>query len=224
MEFRDVLALRYRKPLLNGLAFCDGCGAPFDLSHALSCKKGGLIIQRHNEIRDAVGDLADTVWTQVQREPIVRQANDSESIPALIADLGVRGVWEPQTLALFDIRVIDTDAPSHLLRAPESILASAETKKKKKYQTACAERRATFTPFVTSCDGALGLEAKCFIKHLAQRLSGKWERQYTKVVGWIRTRLAFAILRTTNQCIHGARIKRRSLGMEDGAPIRMVLN
>ena len=30
-EFRDALAIRYRKPLLNVPAWCDGCGSPFDL-------------------------------------------------------------------------------------------------------------------------------------------------------------------------------------------------
>jgi len=94
-EFRDALALRYGRSLLNCPAFCDGCGESFDLNHALCCKKGGLIIQRHNEVRDAVGDLADLVWNQVHKEPIIRDADDSKSIPALVADLGVRGVWSP---------------------------------------------------------------------------------------------------------------------------------
>ena len=34
-EFRDALALRYKKTLLCVPSTCDGCGAPFDLSHAL---------------------------------------------------------------------------------------------------------------------------------------------------------------------------------------------
>ena len=33
-------------------------------------------------------------------------------VPALIADLGVRGVWQPQGEALFDVRVVDTDVQS----------------------------------------------------------------------------------------------------------------
>ena len=37
---------------------CDGCGAAFTLSHALDCRKGGLIVRSHNEIHDAFGDLA----------------------------------------------------------------------------------------------------------------------------------------------------------------------
>ena len=40
-EFRDALAIRYKKPLVCAPDICDGCGAEFTLSHALSCRKGG---------------------------------------------------------------------------------------------------------------------------------------------------------------------------------------
>ena len=56
VEFRDALALRYHRSLLKMPAFCDGCGAPTCLEHALDCRKGGLIIQRHNEVRDSLGN------------------------------------------------------------------------------------------------------------------------------------------------------------------------
>lgn len=74
-DFRDALAIRYRKPLLDFPLHCDGCGSDFDLSHALSCCKDGLIIQRHNEVRDAFGDLVALVWGQVCREPVVKECN-----------------------------------------------------------------------------------------------------------------------------------------------------
>ena len=35
-----------------------------------------------------------------------------DSADTLIANLCVHGVWEPQTKALFDIRVVDTNAHS----------------------------------------------------------------------------------------------------------------
>ena len=63
-EFRDPLALHYRKPLLDLPPFCDGCGAPFTVEHSLDCHVGGLVDHRHNEVRDAVGDLASLAWDQ----------------------------------------------------------------------------------------------------------------------------------------------------------------
>jgi len=52
---RDALAVRYKKLLLGFPPTCDGCGTPSSLDHALVCRKGGLIIQYYNEVRDAIG-------------------------------------------------------------------------------------------------------------------------------------------------------------------------
>ena len=57
-QFRDALSLRYHRPLPVMPSSCDGCGSAFSLSHALDCRKGSLVTQRHNEVRDALGDLA----------------------------------------------------------------------------------------------------------------------------------------------------------------------
>ena len=63
----------------------------------------------------------------------MRAPDDTRNLPALVADLGVRGVWQPQTEALFDICVIDTDAQSHVQRSVDAALASAESEKKSRY-------------------------------------------------------------------------------------------
>ena len=161
-EFCDALALQYNRPLLNMPANCDGCGAATSLEHALDCKMGGLVIQRHNEVRDVIGDLASVAYKDIVKEPVVQEANDADGVPSLIADLSIRGVWQPQTGALFDVRVTDTDAPSDSQRVVSAILSSAEEEKKKKYSEAAALRRASFTPFVVSVDGVLGREASFF--------------------------------------------------------------
>ena len=67
-QFRDGLAVRYMRDPTDLPSKCDGCGASLTMQHALDCKVGGLVIQRHNEIRDCIGDIAAQVWTQVIRE------------------------------------------------------------------------------------------------------------------------------------------------------------
>ena len=134
-EFRDSLALRYHRPLLRLPALFN---SQFSTGHALDCRKGGLVIQRHNEIRDALGDLASIAYKEVVREPVVREPNDREKVPALVADLSVRGVWQPQATTFFDVRVVDSDENSYLHRDVGAILSLVEHTKKQKYsQAAC---------------------------------------------------------------------------------------
>ena len=204
-ELCDALALHYQKLLLNVSSNCNGCGSPFSLNHALICRKGGLIIQLHSEVRDAVGDLAALVWGCVVSEPVVRDA--SVGGEALIADLGARGVWEPQAMALYEIRVVDTDTKSYLFHSPVSVLASVEAEKQRKYCDACTERCATFTPLCFSDDDLVDDEAAYFLKHLGRILSVTWERQYGEVIRWLQACLAFALVRVTNVCIRRSRAK-----------------
>ena len=215
--FCDALVLCYWKPMLNVPSNCDGCGSPFSLDHALICRKGGLIMQQHNKVRDAVSDLAALVWGRVVSEPVVRDASvDGE---ALVADLGARGVWEPQAMALFDIHVVDTDTKSYLSHSPVAVLALAEAEKKRKYCYACTERRATFTLLCFLVDGPVGDEAACFLKHLNRSLLVTWEQHYGEVIRWLRAHLPFALVRATNVCIQGSRTKWQLLGLEDGAAV-----
>ena len=52
---------------------CDGCQAKFSISHALDCKKGGLVTARHNELRDGVAYLAGKAFTSshVSNDPLI---------------------------------------------------------------------------------------------------------------------------------------------------------
>ena len=225
VQFRDGLALHYLRHPSNLPAKCDGCGADFTLQHALDCKKGGLVILRHNEIHDCLGDLASQVWPQVIKEPIVNEATATSSDPGLRLDLGIRGVWQPQVEALFDVRVIDTDAPSHCHRAPNAILESSSLEKKRMYKKAVQDRRGTFTPFVLSVDGLLHKEASHFLKHMATALSSKWDKAYSITSSYVRSQLAFAGVRSVSLCLRGSRTKWRSgLGFEDGAPLASFMD
>ena len=109
-------------------------------------------------------------------------------------------MWQPQTAALLDVRVVDTDAQSYASRTVDAVLCSAEQEKKRKYSAAVEDRRASFTPFVVSVDGVLGHDAQHLMKRLCDQIAEKWEKSHSEVMGWVRARMAFAILRATNLC------------------------
>lgn len=217
VEFRDALCLRYRKPLLQLPPICDGCSAPFTTTHALDCRKGGLVIHRHHEIRDLFHDLSSLVWPCIAKEPVVRDGSMSDPpCESLIADFSARGVWQPQVTALFDVRVIDTDAPSYINKSPINVLKTAEREKKMKYGRACEDRHASFTPLCISIDGLQGTELNTFVKRMALSLAAKWDRPLSTILYWVRAKLSFSLIRAVNLCIRGSRHKWRGIGMEDG--------
>ena len=173
----------------------------------VSLQKSGLLTLQHNEVRNAVGDLASLVWKDVQREPVIREYNPQDETPALIADLFCRGVYVRQGGASFDIRVSDTDAISYQNRSPMSVLHSAEVEKKTKYSDAYQERHMSFTSLVVSVDGMLAPEFTSFLRRIGEALSTKREKPYSKIMNWVKCRLSLAVLRASSVCFRGTRTK-----------------
>ena len=85
------------------------------------CKKGGFIIQRHNELRDLEADLLSMVCNDVEIEPQLQDVTgeqlSSRSNLAKEArlDIYARGFWEQHQSAFFDIRVCHPNAESYKL-------------------------------------------------------------------------------------------------------------
>ena len=122
-------------------------------------------------MKDALGDIAAMAFKEATREPVVREADEARGTLAIIADLGVRGVWQPQAEALFDIRVIDTDSQSHAHRSVNAELAAAE-KEKKRYTQAPQACHASFSPIVLTVDGLTAQEARFMVQRTARALLG----------------------------------------------------
>ena len=59
-EWRDNVRLRYNHSPLDMPAACDGCGAKMTVEHALSCKVGGLVHIRHDDVADEWRHLCGT--------------------------------------------------------------------------------------------------------------------------------------------------------------------
>ena len=76
-EFRDALRLRYDWPIPDSPSVCV-CGCSFNMHHAMICQQGGLVIQRHNEIRDLEAELLDMVCYDVAIEPTLQPLASEE--------------------------------------------------------------------------------------------------------------------------------------------------
>ena len=110
--FGDALALHYHQPQQRMNVTCNGCWEPMSIEHALDYKRGRVLIQRFKKVRDALADIAAKSYGSVLRHAIVREADLDGKFLALIVDLGVCGVWQPQSDVLFDVHVIRTDTQS----------------------------------------------------------------------------------------------------------------
>ena len=84
------------------------------------CPHGGLIIARHNEIRDLAADWLSEICTDVEKEPQLQPLNGEVILPRTAnrqkdarADIKARGFWGRHQSAYFDVRLFHPNAPSY---------------------------------------------------------------------------------------------------------------
>uniref|UniRef100_A0A146KS76 Uncharacterized protein n=1 Tax=Lygus hesperus TaxID=30085 RepID=A0A146KS76_LYGHE len=192
-QFRDALTMRYGYEPSGLPTFCDGCGELMGLTHALNCKKGGLVKWGHDYVRDECAMLANLAWGGVTTEPVLRDAAGGQ--PALIADIQANGVWESGRVAFFDNRIINADAPSYCTREWSAVSHQAAREKHRKYDQAAEDVRSSFTPLIASCEGVLRKEFEAFLKRVAGKLTDKWETPLSQTTSFIKVKVQFAVLR-----------------------------
>ena len=213
------MRIRYSLRPLNIPLTCDGCHQNFSVGHALQCKTGGLIGQRHNDVAAEWHDMCANALTKaaVTDEPLI-PSNNLDRNPQVNAqtqdqprelrgDIGVYGFWRRGTTAIFDVRVTDTDAATNRGSDPDKVLRRQEDEKKTKYLALCREAQLSFTPLVYSVDGMEGAEATAARKHLASKLAYVWNCKYSQMCGFVKARLSFALVRATSRCLRGTRDK-----------------
>ena len=78
-EFRDGLHLHQGLKPTALPPRCDGCGDRFTREHAMSCKKGGLILHRHNDLVTTWGQLCGQeahTPSSVSDEPLIQPSQN----------------------------------------------------------------------------------------------------------------------------------------------------
>ena len=124
-DFVDAVCIRYGWQLRDLPTTC-GCGEAMDLTHALNCKRGGLRIIQHNEVRDTIAQCmqeagCSAVGIEPELIPLEGEEFESKSVNKQDeARSGVNcwGFWYRQRQAFFDVKVISPFAKSNLKQSP----------------------------------------------------------------------------------------------------------
>ena len=115
------------------------CGDVFSIDHAMICRHGDFIIQRHNELRDLEADMLSMVRNDDEIEPVLLELT-GESLPSRAnrapnahLDIHVRGFWERRRSAFFDVWVCYPNADSYTDLDLKQIYKQHENDKKRLY-------------------------------------------------------------------------------------------
>ena len=121
-------------------------------------------------------------------------------------DIAARGFWEEGAMAFFDIRVFNPFAKTHLKAKLSTVFDKNETEKKTKYGQRVIEiEHGSFTPVVLSAYGGCGHETECFLSRLIRKIAEKRDMPQSVVANYVRTKLAFILVRSRSLCIRGSR-------------------
>ena len=94
----------------------------------------------------------------------------------------------------------------YLSKIPKKCLETAGKDKNRKYPKACLKQRLHFTPFIASVYGLLGVEAEATLKRISIRLAKKWTEPYSRICGYVKSRVEINLARETHRCIRGSRV------------------
>ena len=94
------------------------CGEGFNVQLVMSCKKGGFVTLRHNEVRDITATLLSEVCKDVELEPPLLILNGEEQTMSKIfkksdevrLDICAGSFWFTDQKTFFDVRVFDPNA------------------------------------------------------------------------------------------------------------------
>ena len=191
------------------------------VQHALSCKKGGFITLRHNEVRYITASFLDEVCKDVRKEPLLTKLT-GENIDEKTAkigdearlDISAIGFWNPVQRVFFNIRVFDHNAQRYRNNNLQKSFIRNEVEKKKHYNERVLNvENASFTQLVFNVNGGMGKESKTFFKRLTEMVAEKRNISNAIATSFIRTKLSFSfLLRSMILCIRGSRsLKRESI-------------
>ena len=197
------------------LSLC-ACNKNFTVAHALHSPKGKFTHFRHNELRDSFANLLSDVCHDVeidsnlqhsQGKPFLSNQQKLMMTQDWISrprDLVNWGLTKPILMWKFSTRWrICPETSSEAYNFQESIT------KNKYEQRILVVEKTTFCPLVFACTGGAGSSSTKALKELASELSARKADSYADIISYLRTKINFALLRSSILCIRVSSTFRR---------------
>ncbi|XP_066936770.1 uncharacterized protein [Clytia hemisphaerica] len=211
-SFWDLLKIRYGYQLSRLPERCP-CGSPFNIQHALSCKKGGFVTQRHNTLRDVTAKLMTEVCNDVKVEPPLSELTGerfrettANVTPEARLDVSARNFWVTHQRAFFDIRVFNPTARRYADLEIKKCYEINEREKKRQYnERVLRVEHGSFSPMVFSAFGGMARECSMVIKRLVELLADKRKTNVSLVSSWVKRKINLSLMKSLVYCVRGTR-------------------
>ena len=179
--------------------------------NSMNCKKGVFVTIRHNDSRDFTAKISEVCQnTKIEPRLVPLSSEDLSNRTANRSNeerLDVRacGFWERGQQAFFDLRVFDPNACQYLNKLQQHCHAINENEKKRAYNERVLQvEHDIFMPLVFSIYRSMGTECHNFFSRLSDLLSEKRNLPKSVVTKWVRSKVCFALLKSSLLCLHGS--------------------
>ena len=191
-----------------------------DMQHTMSCKTGGFVTIRHNDIRYLTSNLLTEVWKDLDVEPQLlpvtgetfKNRTVNTSTEARV-DIKSRGFWVRGQQAFFDVRVFDLNANHFLNTAVPQCYIQNKKEKKRQYNGKVLEiDHGSFTHLpsylVFYIYGVMRRECSTFYNRLAKKIGWQKNENHINELPEIGSekKISFVTLKSTLLCLRGSRI------------------
>ena len=110
------------------------------------------------------------------------------------------------------LRVFDPNACRYLNKSLQQRHVMNEKEKKRAYNERVLQiEHGTFTPLVFSIYGTMRRECRTFYSRLSDLLSEKRDLPESMTMKWIRTKICFALMKSSFLCLRGSRTLSRKV-------------
>jgi len=132
--------------------------------------------------------------------------------------ISLREDWNSCEKTFFDIGITHPTSQSYSGKSLAEVYQQHEKEKKDKYNQRVIDiEKSSFNPLVFTTTGGIAPECNRVNKRLAEKIAEKRREllPYASVITYIRTKLRFALLRSTLAAIRGFRGKRSDVHLQD---------